>query len=76
MFLVSPPHSGNPSLLQLSDVVGPGKEITLEAGRGKGQSLGGGKQHPSCLLCMTSDNFPNAALSHFPTEIANSHHTR
>lgn len=52
-FLLSSPHSTNPSLLQLNDVVAPGKETTLEARRGKGQSLGGGKQHPSCLLCVT-----------------------
>lgn len=49
MFLLSSPHSSNPSLLQLSNVVVPGKETTLEARRGKGQSLGGGKQHPSAF---------------------------
>lgn len=71
-FLLSSPHSSNPSLPQLSNAVALGKETTLEARRGKVQRLGGGKQHPSCLLCVTSDNFPNAALSHFPSEIASS----
>lgn len=71
-FLLSSPHPSNPSPLKLSDAVGPGEEGTLEARRGEGLSLGGGKQHPSCLLGVTTDNFPNGALSHFPTEIASS----
>lgn len=72
-FLPSPPHLSNTSLYQLRRVLGSGEaETMLRAGRGKGQRFSGGKQRPSCLLCMTSEKFPNAALPHFPTEIASS----